>query len=188
MNLSRSADGGEGGEGGEKGLPVCVAASHVDGLVLALTPNAHSYNYRSAVLFGYAAVVTDVAEKLFAMELITDSVVAGRWAHTRVPPNGAEMQSTSVLKVTICNGSAKIRTGVPHDDKHDIQDESVVDRVWSGVVPVHQTLGTPLPAPYNRVAEPAYLTEFVRDSNDIAKENAISATVEKADGKGKVEE
>ncbi|CRK13827.1 hypothetical protein BN1723_002045 [Verticillium longisporum] len=30
------------------GLPVTVAATHVDGLVLALTPNSHSYNYRSA--------------------------------------------------------------------------------------------------------------------------------------------
>ena len=39
MRLSR--DPGDAGQ--EKGLPVSVAASHVDGLVLALTPNSHSY-------------------------------------------------------------------------------------------------------------------------------------------------
>ncbi len=182
MNLSRSGDG-EGGDERERGLPVCVAASHVDGLVLALTPNAHSYNYRSAVLFGYATVVADTAERLFAMELITDGVVPGRWAATRVPPNAAEMQSTSVLKVTISSGSAKIRTGLPHDDRHDLQDADVVGRVWTGVVPVHQTLAAPLPAPHNRVAEPAYLTEFVGDFNALSREQAAAAAVEKAEDK-----
>jgi nitroimidazol reductase NimA-like FMN-containing flavoprotein (pyridoxamine 5'-phosphate oxidase superfamily) len=44
MNLSRKE--------GIKGLPVCIAASKVDGLVLTLTPNSHNYNYRSSVLFG----------------------------------------------------------------------------------------------------------------------------------------
>lgn len=41
------------------------------------------------------------------MELITNSVVRDRWRHTRVPPNGAEMQSTSILRVKIAGGSAK---------------------------------------------------------------------------------
>lgn len=47
-----------------KGLAVCVAATKVDGLVLALTPNSHSYNYRSAVLHGYASLVESVEEKV----------------------------------------------------------------------------------------------------------------------------
>ncbi|KAG4220936.1 hypothetical protein PC116_g30585, partial [Phytophthora cactorum] len=56
INLSRNASKqGEGeGEKAEEGLPICVAASQVDGLVLSLTPNSHSYNYRSATLFGHA--------------------------------------------------------------------------------------------------------------------------------------
>jgi uncharacterized protein len=36
----------------QEGLPLTVAATHMDGLVLALTPNHHSYNFRSAVLHG----------------------------------------------------------------------------------------------------------------------------------------
>jgi hypothetical protein len=119
----------------EEGLPITIAASHLDGLVLALTPNSHSYNYRSAVLFGHAQLVTDPAEKLYAMELITNSVVPRRWANSRVPPNAAEMQSTSVLRVRIATGSAKIRTGGPHDERGDLEDEGLLDRVWTGVVP-----------------------------------------------------
>lgn len=76
-----SSDGGE-------GLPVSIAATITDGLVLSLTPFSHSYNYRSVVLFGYAKPVTEVEEKLWAMELITNAVVPGRWENTRIPPNG----------------------------------------------------------------------------------------------------
>lgn len=64
---SRIVNQARGGEEEEKkGLPLTAAATHVDGLVLSLTPNSHSYNYRSAVLFGHAELVTDVAEKLWA--------------------------------------------------------------------------------------------------------------------------
>ena len=48
-------------------------------LVLSLTPFSHSYNYRSVVLFGHATLVTDAEEKLWAMQLITNSVVPDRW-------------------------------------------------------------------------------------------------------------
>lgn len=64
----------------------CDKATHVDGLVLALTPNNHSYNYRSAVLHGYATQVTQTEEKVWAMERITNGVVPDRWENTRVPP------------------------------------------------------------------------------------------------------
>lgn len=63
----------------EGGLAITIAATKVDGIVLSLTPNSHSYNYRSAVLFGYGSLVEDVQEKLWAMELVTNSVVPGRW-------------------------------------------------------------------------------------------------------------
>lgn len=41
----------------ESGLAITIAATKVDGIVLSLTPNSHSYNYRSAVLFGYGSLV-----------------------------------------------------------------------------------------------------------------------------------
>ena len=39
------------------GLAITIAATKVDGIVLSLTPNSHSYNYRSAVLFGHGSFV-----------------------------------------------------------------------------------------------------------------------------------
>ncbi|KAI0506072.1 hypothetical protein F5B22DRAFT_639489 [Xylaria bambusicola] len=175
MNLSRKDSSGTDGEA-VTGLPITIGASHVDGLVLSLTPNSHSYNYRSAVLFGHAELITDNEERLWAMELITNSVVRDRYRHTRVPPNNAEMQSTSILRVKIASGSAKIRSGMPSDEKADLEDESLLDRVWTGVVPVHYTFGEPMPGPYNRLDKvPAYLDEFVRDSNQDAKDIAIEA-------------
>lgn len=178
MNASRTSAAGSDISSGDPGpgLPVAVAATHVDGLVLALTPNSHSMNYRSAVLFGHATVVQDVPEKLYAMQLITDGVIRGRWPNTRLPPNGAEMSSTSVLKVSIATGSAKIRTGPPSDEKHDMENPDVVSRVWTGVVPVYQTLGELIPGPYNRVDDvPAYLSGAVRDFNELGQEEAVEA-------------
>ncbi|KAJ0371107.1 hypothetical protein COL26b_009719 [Colletotrichum chrysophilum] len=145
-------------------MPVCVAASHLDGLVMALTPNSHSYNYRSSVLFGHAKVVEDPAERLYAMELITNGVIPGSWSNTRVPPNKAELSSTSVLKVTIEAGSAKVRFGPPGDEKHDRDDAEAVNKVWTGVVPVYRTMDPP-----------SYITDFIKSVNSETREFAESA-------------
>jgi hypothetical protein len=162
MNLSRKSI-----EAGGKGMPVCIAATRVDGLVLTLTPNSHNYNYRSAVLFGYASLVTSVEEKLWAMQLITNSVVAGRWPETRVPPNAGEMQSTQILKVNIDSGSAKVREGVPNDEKVDLDDKEVLQRVWTGVVPVYEHFGEPIPGPYNEVQDiPEHVLEYRKRMNE----------------------
>lgn len=169
---------------GKPGLPVCVAASKVDGLILALSPNSHSYNYRSAVLFGYATPVTDVDEKLWAMEQITNNVLPSRWENTRVPPNAAEMSSTQILKVTVENASAKVRDGPPGDEACDLQDDAVTGRVWTGFVPLVEQLLEPVASTYNRVGEvPAHVNEYVGVANqeqmDYANkmiENVKSAT------------
>lgn len=177
-NMARSRTDGDNGPG-PAGLPICVSAAHVDGLVLALSPFSSSYNYRSVVLFGHATLVTDVDEKLYAMELITDGVAAGRWAQSRQPPTSAEIQSTSVLRVKIQSGSAKVRAGEPHEEVKDAKDEELVSRVWTGVVPVYETLGKPVPGSANGVSEvPGYLADYVKDSNDVSLDRALKATVE----------
>jgi len=144
------------------GLPVCIAATKVEGLVLSLTPNSHSYNYRSAVLQGFATPVETEEEKLYAMRLITDKVVAGRWDHTRVPPDNVEVTSTTILRVKVETGSGKIRQGGPHDEPKDEDRDEITDKVWTGVVPVYETLDRPIPSATNRVKElPAYLGSYV---------------------------
>ncbi|KAI5861391.1 hypothetical protein GGS23DRAFT_611932 [Durotheca rogersii] len=177
------ADGG--------GLPVCVAATHLDGLVLALTPFSSSYNYRSAVLFGRAVVVADPAEQRYALELITDSVVPGRYrGTTRSAPapaadpadavaTPAEIRATAVLRVRITAGSAKGRAGPPADTRADLADLALRRGTWAGVVPVRYELAAPVPAPYNQApAVPAYLDEYRAEFNRAAAEGAAAAARE----------
>src|SRR6201986_5561654 len=45
------------------GKRVCVTVTHMDGLVAARSVVSHSMNYRSAVIFGTATVVTDDDER-----------------------------------------------------------------------------------------------------------------------------
>ncbi|KAJ4321826.1 hypothetical protein N0V84_005121 [Fusarium piperis] len=172
MNLSQTTnvDGQE-----FQGMPVCVAASHIDGLVLTLASYSHNYNYRSAVLFGYASIVKDEEEKLYAMELITNSVVPDRWRHTRLPPLPAEMQSTNILKVQIASASAKISAGGATDDKSDMGNEELVNSTWTGVLPITQTFGDPVPSPYNKVKLPEYIADFTKDSNNEREKLSLDA-------------
>ncbi|PGH34196.1 hypothetical protein GX50_02970 [[Emmonsia] crescens] len=178
MNLARAANGQGEGEGENQGLPVSISAAHVDGLILSLTPNSHSYNYRSAILHGYAQVVTDEAEKHWAMKLVTNSVVDDRYDNTRVPPNKVEMTSTTILRVRIVDGSGKIRDGGVSDEKYDRENKEITSRVWTGVVPVWQVMGEPIPAPENEVKEvPEHIKGFIDKVNERNKAYARGAAV-----------
>ncbi|CAG8153471.1 unnamed protein product [Penicillium olsonii] len=144
MNLARNCPEGQ-------GLPICVATSK---------------NYRSAILHGYASLVTDEEEKLWAMKLITNSVLEDRWDHSRVPPDRAEMQSTVILKVKIVSGSGKIRDGGVSDERKDSDNEQVTKTVWTGVIPVWETLGAPIPSGDSQVAAiPEYISSFIAQKN-----------------------
>ncbi|KIX05782.1 uncharacterized protein Z518_03754 [Rhinocladiella mackenziei CBS 650.93] len=161
------------------GLPICVAATKVDGLVLSLTPNSHSYNYRSAVLQGYAKPVETEEEKLYAMQLITNKVVAGRWENTRVPPDHVEMTSTTILRVKIDAGSGKIRQGGPHDEPKDENKDEITNKVWTGVVPVYEALDAPIPSATNKVKQlPPYLDSYVSETNNGNRQAALNAANE----------
>jgi uncharacterized protein len=112
------------------GIPVCLTATLLDGLVLARSAFHHSMNYRSVVLLGTAQPVVEDDEKLVALRAIVEHVAPGRWAEVR-PPNAKEMKATSVLRLPIDEGSAKVRTGPPVDDEEDY-----ALPIWAGVVPL----------------------------------------------------
>jgi hypothetical protein len=161
------------------GLPLCVAATKVDGLVLSLTPNSHSYNYRSAVLQGYATVVESDEEKLYAMELITNKVVANRWENTRIPPDNVEMTSTTILRVKVETGSGKIRAGEPHDEPKDENRDEITDKVWTGVIPVYEALDMPISSAKNKVHQlPSYIDSHVSETNQERRQAALEAVKE----------
>lgn len=173
---------------GEEGLALCIAATRVDGFVLTLTPNSHNYNYRSAVIHGFGTVVESDEERIWAMQVITNSVVPDRYANTRIPPDNAEMQSTRILKVSISSASGKIREGVPNDEKKDLKRNDVLDKVWTGVIPLYETYGEPQPGPYNRVKEvPEHVEGFVLSTNEVNERYAYDAAHKPAPEKRKKE-
>ena len=63
------------------------------------------------------------------------------------------MQSTQILKVKIQSGSAKVREGVPTDELGDLADKEVLGKVWTGVLPLYEQFGEPVPGPYNEVKD-----------------------------------
>lgn len=136
-----------------EGLPITVAASHIDGLVLALAPFHNSCNYRSAIAYGYASLVTDPEERNYAMTLITNNLLPSRWEKSRNPPTAAELNSTSILRVKVASASAKVRAGGPHDDRADLKDEALRGGIWTGVVPVWLQWGEPIPGADNGYKE-----------------------------------
>jgi hypothetical protein len=121
-------------------LPVCITVTLLDGLVLARSAFHHSMNYRSVVLLGAAAEVTEPDEKLRALEAVVEHMAPGRWAEVR-PPTVQEMKGTMVLRLPIAEASAKIRRGGPIDDAEDM-----TWPCWAGHVPVRLTALAPVPA------------------------------------------
>jgi nitroimidazol reductase NimA-like FMN-containing flavoprotein (pyridoxamine 5'-phosphate oxidase superfamily) len=142
----------------ESGAPLCVTFTLLDGLVLARSVFSHSVNYRSAVVFGTGALVSDPDEKLAALAAITEHIMPGRWSDARRPTD-KELAATSVVSIAIESASAKVRTGPPGDDEADY-----ALPVWAGVLPMRRAFLSPQPDP-NRRAEvdvPEYIADYWR--------------------------
>jgi nitroimidazol reductase NimA-like FMN-containing flavoprotein (pyridoxamine 5'-phosphate oxidase superfamily) len=123
------------------GNEVCVTVTHIDGLVCARSVFSHSVNYRCAVVFGTARIVTDQAERLAGLRAVTEQLIPGRWDAVRSPTR-KELAATSVLAVSLGEASVKIRTGPPGDEPEDLDLP-----VWAGVVPITTSFGDPEPDP-----------------------------------------
>ena len=121
------------------GQEICVTVTHLDGLVCARSVFNHSMNYRSAVAFGVARLVTDPEEKLLALRTITEHLVPGQWSYVR-QPSKKELAATSALALPLTEASVKIRGGGPADEPEDYELD-----VWAGVVPVTTGFGEPEP-------------------------------------------
>ncbi len=112
------------------GIPVCVTATLLDGLVLARSAFHHSMNYRSVVVLGVATLVREEAEKRRALDALVEHVVPGRSASVR-GPSVQELKATAVVCVPVDEASAKVRTGPPVDDEDDY-----ALSCWAGVIPL----------------------------------------------------
>ena len=123
----------------EKGIPLCVTVTLLDGLVMARSIFNHSMNYRSVVVLGTATLISDPAEKLEALRLLSEHIIRGRWDDVR-QPNEKELKATSILKLPITEFSAKVREGDVIDDEEDYSFPT-----WAGVVPLSLQWGPTIP-------------------------------------------
>jgi nitroimidazol reductase NimA-like FMN-containing flavoprotein (pyridoxamine 5'-phosphate oxidase superfamily) len=146
------------------GNPACVTVTLVDGLVMARSAFNHSVNYRSALVFGHGEAILDADAKLDALHCFMERQVPGRWADVR-QPSEQELKATGVVAMSLTAASAKVRSGPPKDEPDD-----TALPVWAGVLPIHQRIGQPLPAPDGPAdrALPAYLNAFLAARRDGA--------------------
>lgn len=119
---------------------MCLAATVVDGLVLARSAFHHSMNYRSVIAHGTATVVTRQPELSRALDAVLDHVRPGRSGACRAP-SAKELAATTVLALDLDEVSAKCRSGDPVDEPADLDAP-----YWAGVVPVRSVLGDPEPS------------------------------------------
>ena len=122
------------------GLRCCVTVTHFDGLVYARSTFSSSMNYRSAMVFGTARLITDIDEKQKSIQTLVDHLMPGRQADLRMSTI-KELNATSMLALPIETFSTKCRTGPPKDKESDMDAE-----VWAGVVPLELTAGEPVDA------------------------------------------
>jgi nitroimidazol reductase NimA-like FMN-containing flavoprotein (pyridoxamine 5'-phosphate oxidase superfamily) len=121
------------------GQQVCVTVTHLDGLVCARSAFSHSVNYRCAVIFGTARIVTGEQERLAGLRAVTEQLIPGRWDAVRAPTR-KELAATSVLAIPLSEASVKVRTGPPSDEPEDLDLP-----VWAGVLPMAVSFGEPEP-------------------------------------------
>jgi nitroimidazol reductase NimA-like FMN-containing flavoprotein (pyridoxamine 5'-phosphate oxidase superfamily) len=138
----------------ETGIAACVTVTLVDGLVLSRSAFDHSMNYRSVVAFGSARKVFDPELKIKSLRIISEHLIAGRWAEVR-GPSDQELKATTVLEFSIEEASAKVRKGPPLDDENDYGLP-----VWAGVLPLETKSGPPVPD--DKLIEGVALPEYVR--------------------------
>jgi nitroimidazol reductase NimA-like FMN-containing flavoprotein (pyridoxamine 5'-phosphate oxidase superfamily) len=140
------------------GVPACLTATVIDGLVLARSVFEHSVNYRSAVLLGAFERVEGEDERMAAYEAFTEKLLPGRWDEARAPSE-LELRATEILAMPIDEASAKVRVGPPHDDDSE---DAALD-VWAGVLPLTVRYGQPEPSPGLRagIEVPASVTRLL---------------------------
>ena len=142
------------------GRQVCVAITHLDGLVLARSAFNHSMNYRSVVIYGSFERVTNEADKRAALDLFMDKLAPGRLAEVR-PGSDKEFAATTVMRISLDEAVSKIRTGGPVDDEEDMDIP-----VWAGVLPFNQLQSTPVVDESVMVEAPAYVQRWDKSGID----------------------
>lgn len=122
-----------------EGSAACISLTVLDGLVLARSAFESSMNYRSLIAFGSARNL-EGAEKEEALLALTEHLFPERTAELRASTD-KELRATSIVAFPLADYTIKVSDKEPEDPEEDLK-----ERVWAGVVPIHQVLGEPVPA------------------------------------------
>ena len=114
------------------GVPVAVSVAEVNGVIVARSAYESSLLYTSAVLFGSFTPLAG-AEKLAALDVLTDRLLPGRTAEVR-RPTAKELAATTMLAMPVTEWSLRRSDGWPEDP-----DSDVAGPAWAG----HVRLGAP---------------------------------------------
>ena len=63
---------------------ICISVTFIDGIVAARSVFHHSVNYRSVIIFSKGEEILETHEKLNALKIITEHIIAGRWKEARI--------------------------------------------------------------------------------------------------------
>lgn len=141
------------------GVPVSIAVTLLDGIVLARSIFEHSVNYRSVVVLGRSVLVDEPGEKLAALHALSEQLLPGRWDDVRSPTD-KELKATTILSVPLDEASAKISEGPPDDGETP---DAELD-VWAGEIPLVVRPLAPVPDPFLKpgLPVPDYAARYER--------------------------
>lgn len=122
------------------GVPVSVAVTSIDAVVVARTAFESSLSYRSAMFFGQCRPVAADSVNA-ALALVTDRIIPGRVSEVR-PSSSRELAATLLLELPVESWSLRISSGPPTDEPED-----VADGAWAGTLPLTRTYAQPRPSP-----------------------------------------
>ena len=121
------ADGGE----------LCLNVTMIDALALARRIEDHSMLYRSATIYGRGTQVTDLDEKMEIMSRVFESLVRSDRMASLPALDRNYLGGTMVVRVSIDDAVGKVNSAVETSEGPD--------GIWSGIVPVSTSFGTPKP-------------------------------------------
>lgn len=124
------------------GARLCLNVTLVDGLVLGRSVPDHSVNYRSVNVYGVASEIEEEPQKLRAMKIVFDSMIAQRWEHLPPVPTMYLKKATRVFSLPLVECVAKVRRGPPASEPADRKHP-----IWCGVLPFFLGVDTPLADP-----------------------------------------
>ena len=122
------------------GVPVSVAVTSIDAVVVARTAFESSLSYRSAVFFGRCRTVA-VEDREAALAVVTNRIIPGRVAEVR-PSSTRELAATLLLELPVQSWSLRVSSGPPTDEPEDIAGDA-----WAGNLPIVRSYAQPVPSP-----------------------------------------